>query len=186
VLLPDDTVHSSSISSSDANSHENNIEAGQDDDEDEDSMSDHFLHIIQEGEGSALRANTLVGDKYQVTVGPFIPNQVAVSQNPQHMWKPSCASDAALQTFGNELAGFHTPFLCSHNLASDEPYKTLRSDHDEENAGQEAPDWIKSEMASVFQARSIPIFLMEFSHAHIRCQRFMIRQRQCVLLIHTI
>jgi len=145
VLLPDDTVHSSSISSSDANSHENNIEAGQDDDEDEDSMSDHFLHIIQEGEGSALRANTLVGDKYQVTVGPFIPNQVAVSWNPQHMWKPSCASDATLQTFANELAGFHTPFRCSHNLASDEPYKTLRSDRDEENAGQEALAWIKSE-----------------------------------------
>ena len=102
------------------------------DDEDDSSVEARYNHVIQEGEGSTLRGDIEVGDRFQVFVGPFIPNQKVRSRNPKLVWKPGCIDAADYDTFTKDLATVHSKYLRDHNLTVDEPYTPLTSERAEQ------------------------------------------------------
>ena len=106
--------------------------SGMDDEVSDSSVEARYNHVIQEGEGSTLRADIEVGDRYQVFVGPFIPNQTVPSRNPQLVWKPGCVDATEFDTFTKELAMVHSEYLREHNLTTDEPYTPLSSERAEQ------------------------------------------------------
>jgi len=95
-----------------------------DDGDGSDNGSAGLSHVIQEGEGSVVRGQIMIGPKYQAAVPEFNPNHDEVkSRNPTLIFKPGCISDKELEDFSAELARFHTPFIKSRDLTiSEEPY----------------------------------------------------------------
>ncbi|GAX09509.1 hypothetical protein FisN_6Lh102 [Fistulifera solaris] len=114
-----------------SSSNEKDTSQEEDDEEDDDdensqsSKSDDYSHVIQEGEGSTRRGDIQVGDNYQASVGPFVPNQKVVSRRPKLWWKPGCIADDNLKAFSDKVAAIQTPFLLENNMASEEPYTPL-------------------------------------------------------------
>lgn len=95
--------------------------------DDTDNSVSPFSHVIQEGEGSALRGDIMIGERYQVHVGPFVPNQKVVSRKPTLVYKPGCLDNTDINQFSKDLSVFHTSYLRKQNLTTspDEPYTPL-------------------------------------------------------------
>ena len=147
-IKPDEDAAPESYSESSSGERNSSIPNDADntqDGDDEDSMDDDdsastspFSHVIQEGEGGALRGDILVGDNHQVKVGPFVPGLKVASRNPVLVYKPGCMSEEDQQDFADTLAEFHTQYLHSHQLTTtEEPYTPLTTQRAEALLKQE-------------------------------------------------
>jgi hypothetical protein len=111
---------------SSSNEKDSSLDEEDEEDDDENSQSSNdYSHVIQEGEGSTRRGDIQVGDNYQASVGPFVPNQKVVSRRPKLWWKPGCITDDNLKVFTDEVAAIQTPFLLENSMTSEEPYTPL-------------------------------------------------------------
>lgn len=130
--LPDDQVSWATSSSDDSNPNHDTgkgnrtVPREEEIDDDYRTSTGSERHVIQEGEGGTLRGNTMVGDKYQVTVDPFVPNRLVPSRCPTLVYKPGCISESEMQQFADELADYHTPYLETRDLViATQPYTPL-------------------------------------------------------------
>jgi BAH domain len=90
--------------------------------------------VIQEGEGGALRGDILVGSKYQMKIGPFVPGLTVRSRGrgPKLVYKSGRISDDDLHVFLNKVADVHNCYLSRQGMTMEDPYTPLSQERAEE------------------------------------------------------
>jgi hypothetical protein len=87
--------------------------------------------IIQEGEGTSLRANIQVGSRYQMKVGPFEPGQSVKSRGAKLLYEKGRISDENLESFLDKVAVIHNDYLDKLGIVMEAPYSPLPSEQAE-------------------------------------------------------
>jgi hypothetical protein len=124
IPMPENNTH--------ADTAEDTISSGSAPSDDESTSSvEQSRVIIQEGEGTSLRANIQVGSRYQMRVGPFVPVQAVKSRGAKLVYEKGRISDQNLETFLNKVADMHNEYLDKLGIVMEEPYSPLPSEQAE-------------------------------------------------------
>jgi hypothetical protein len=79
-----------------------------------------------------MRGEILVGSRYQIKVGPFVPNLNVRSRGPKLIYKASQISDDDMLAFLNNVADVHVSYVNRNGYTMNEPYTPLNQDIAEE------------------------------------------------------